>query len=833
MRYTPDPNTRSDTLPDSAGAGWTRTTSPVSQAALTPSHPSDVRRRYSKPYGPLRLTKNKDAKHGPVPMDAAQIRACLDELHDVLVGELAAFMGLLTVFEDVALAAAFQRLVDMAHECLVDGYSMSAMAHSFLALRDEPWTQPTLMVQLCSAVGQLDHALAQFSSAQNITGAWSLNDAMTPSQQRRELIAITSELLASAIHSVRAVHSVLELMPPSFTLEIWRPSTVSEPPSARVAVRVQRALSPPVPEVRSHSAPLMARHGSVSDTDSRRSSVDDSLHTLSELASQRSTPPSSVDGMWGETSVMTPLTKRRTSVSSLGTVVWSEDGQLLGGDLAGLVHELCKDLKATPTSPLAAMFLLSFRWCATPAELLAAVGHEFDDATIPAQRAAAVQLMTLWLRDAWYAPFDYDVLAPLHKALRRWRSQPGLANACSVLSRLAITRQQQGCAEMAAMVDDTLTRLLQASTIDGDTRSRSVLAAPSNASDKLLSALEPEPCAPAQPLPLPLLAMLQDAVTIWDVDVLEMDPVMLAEQITLHESEQFRALGVHELLNRPDKYKHSDYVSQAVHVKAMSLLTTQLTNWIGECILRELALPRRIELLRFFIQLGTASLALQNYNLLMAVLAAFNSSTIRRLKRTWAGLAPRWRHDVQHLERVMEPTRNFATYRARLRTSQGPTLPFLGLLLTDLSFAKNGNPVERQFAHVDEPLINMVRIRTVHRICEQLRLCEQPYDLPSVPLLQTLILHIRAEGGVKTPADYAKAAEVLYQRSLQVEPRTEPAAPPPRTRSASVVSRTLQAWRLGASKMSDAAPPTPTLSPRSSEPPGLRDLFVRRSHDAS
>lgn len=79
----------------------------------------------------------------------------------------------------------------------------------------------------------------------------------------------------------------------------------------------------------------------------------------------------------------------------------------------------------------------------------------------------------------------------------------------------------------------------------------------------------------------------------------------------------------------------------------------------------------------------------------MAILAALNSSTIARLKKTWDGLANKYRVILDGLRRATEHSRNYAQYRAAIRSAVPPCLPFLGLYLTDITFCYDGNPSHR------------------------------------------------------------------------------------------------------------------------------------------
>lgn len=88
-------------------------------------------------------------------------------------------------------------------------------------------------------------------------------------------------------------------------------------------------------------------------------------------------------------------------------------------------------------------------------------------------------------------------------------------------------------------------------------------------------------------------------------------------------------------------------------------------------------------------------MTLQNYNTLMAVMTALNSSTIARLKKTWDGLNNKYRTILETLNKAVNHSRNYAEYRANLRHAQPPCLPFLGVYLTDITFCHEGNPTHR------------------------------------------------------------------------------------------------------------------------------------------
>ena len=279
---------------------------------------------------------------------------------------------------------------------------------------------------------------------------------------------------------------------------------------------------------------------------------------------------------------------------------------------------------------------------------------------------------------------------------------------------------------------------------------------------------------PSPVLARSLVAALRQARSPAAVPVLEFDPLELARQITVVESRLFCSILPDELLHRTAAYSGSHDRSPAPHVRAMGTLTTQLTHWIGECILAVEELKKRAQVLRFFIRLGDAALALQNFNLLMGVQGALNSCSITRLRRTWHALSSKTRAAAERQRAVVDPARNFAAYRRALNASRGPALPFLGLVLTDITFCLEGNPATRTFGTGPRRMINFVRYMRVAHVVSGVQRRQEPYVLLEQPEVQRFLQTLVAQSKAASQGSHAAVADALYQRSLQLEPRERP-----------------------------------------------------------
>ncbi|WFD45077.1 Ras guanine nucleotide exchange factor bud5 [Malassezia psittaci] len=484
--------------------------------------------------------------------------------------------------------------------------------------------------------------------------------------------------------------------------------------------------------------------------------------------------------------------------SAASNLLRNTQGKVVGGTLVALLQWFCQQ-NTEPTSVSGGALLSSFRAYAHGEDLLQSLLTVYDCQTSTASaRAQVVNWVIAWLEVHWLASDDSCVLVKL----RAWLThphEPGLQNAFQRLAELIewrtrlgdglqnihlqVTNGQHGSCQVRRVLStgDHHRYALDVCGNEENPNRESPSATPRMVDiDGLYSAskvLIPGTAMPPAPLVnMSLLHNLRKAPTIWHVDLFEIDALELARQITIFEARLFASILPNELLYSHTPYKRCNRElcrASAIHTRAMSTFTTQLTNWIGECILRETQVKKRSLCLQYFVRLGAASLTLNNFNLLMAVQGAMNSSTILRLKLTWASLPSKTMDSFEEQRSLMDCTRNFSAYRARLRSIQGAALPFLGLINTDLTFCMSGNALWRPGPNGE--VINLVRCSKLAAILTEVqRFQMQPYALMEVPELQRYLAHIRQEvhvGGCVESC--AAAADRLYERSLQLEPREE------------------------------------------------------------
>jgi hypothetical protein len=162
-------------------------------------------------------------------------------------------------------------------------------------------------------------------------------------------------------------------------------------------------------------------------------------------------------------------------------------------------------------------------------------------------------------------------------------------------------------------------------------------------------------------------------------------------------------------------------------------------------------------------------LELNNFSTLFGLLAGLNGSIIQRLKKTWDALNPKYLRMFERLKEVIEHTKNHDVYRQRLRKVpvSTPCLPYLGLMLSDITFTLDGNPNTRpSTSNPDLKLINQDKFTKLARITADFRSYQERFNLREIEPIQQYLSHVLAERG-------SGSLDALYEKSLMLEPRQD------------------------------------------------------------
>ncbi|KAK1803803.1 hypothetical protein P4O66_020820 [Electrophorus voltai] len=138
-------------------------------------------------------------------------------------------------------------------------------------------------------------------------------------------------------------------------------------------------------------------------------------------------------------------------------------------------------------------------------------------------------------------------------------------------------------------------------------------------------------------------------------------------------------------------------------------------------------LTRRSTLLKKFIKIAIVLKEQKNLNAFFAVMFGLSNSAVQRLCGTWERVPNKTRRIYCAYERLLDPSRNHRAYRLAVAKLNPPYIPFMPLLLKDMTFIHEGNK------NYTDNLVNFEKMRMIAKTMKIVRGCRsQPY-VPSSP----------------------------------------------------------------------------------------------------
>ncbi|WWD09507.1 hypothetical protein V865_007631 [Kwoniella europaea PYCC6329] len=442
-------------------------------------------------------------------------------------------------------------------------------------------------------------------------------------------------------------------------------------------------------------------------------------------------------------------------------IAFNSDGAIIGASLAVLVEKMTPhDGPVDPT--FNATFFFTFRLFTTPTQLLEAVMSRYD------LQPPAAMVFGEKERAIWIERKVVPVRLRIYNFLKSWLDQHWREETDDViLDTLQVFAKDVVSVSLPAMgprLADAVRRKMNGpmSAVSDRSSIHRPVSMDRMRSISQSGLLHPPSISGGLP-PTPVISkilhsFLQRASAAGsNINITEFDTLELARQFTIMESKMFCAVVPEDLLQTGKK--------TIPELKALSTLSNQITGWVADSILNETDAKKRASLVKFFIKLADKCLMMYNFSTMFAVLAGLNSSTILRLKKTWDALPTKYKVTIERLRGVIEHTKNHAAYRVRLREAPTPCLPFLGLILTDITFTSDGNPSTRpSVLEPDIILINQDKYNKLGRIAIDFKRYQEPFNFHELEAVQTFLKRVLTERG-------SGSVDALYRKSLMLEPR--------------------------------------------------------------
>ncbi|CAL8362270.1 unnamed protein product [Arctogadus glacialis] len=152
------------------------------------------------------------------------------------------------------------------------------------------------------------------------------------------------------------------------------------------------------------------------------------------------------------------------------------------------------------------------------------------------------------------------------------------------------------------------------------------------------------------------------------------------------------------------------------HTAALSVLLqrcNEVQQWVMSEVLMCVSLSKRVQLLKKFIKIAAHCKAQRNLNSAFAIIMGLNTASVSRLNQTWEKCPGKFKKLFSELELITDPSLNHKAYREAFKRMKPPKIPFMPLLLKDITFIHEGNKTFHD---------NLVNFEKLHMIADTVRL---------------------------------------------------------------------------------------------------------------
>ncbi|XP_047186150.1 rap guanine nucleotide exchange factor 5 isoform X2 [Scophthalmus maximus] len=238
------------------------------------------------------------------------------------------------------------------------------------------------------------------------------------------------------------------------------------------------------------------------------------------------------------------------------------------------------------------------------------------------------------------------------------------------------------------------------------------------------------------------------SINTWDV----------AAALTHLDWSLFKSIHEQELV-----YYTLSHAPGTSHTGALSVLLqrcNEVQQWVMSEVLMCVSLNKRVQLLKKFIKIAAHCKAQRNLNSAFAIIMGLNTAAVSRLNQTWEKCPGKFKKLFSELELITDPSLNHKAYREAFKRMKPPKIPFMPLLLKDITFIHEGNKT------FHDNLVNFEKLHMIADTVRMIRHCQS--DQPGNEVIGVDSAEVRASVSYLHIIDNQ---QTLFELSHKLEPR--------------------------------------------------------------
>lgn len=169
---------------------------------------------------------------------------------------------------------------------------------------------------------------------------------------------------------------------------------------------------------------------------------------------------------------------------------------------------------------------------------------------------------------------------------------------------------------------------------------------------------------------------------------MDIPPIEAACQLTIYESTIFRKISPLEFMHQAWNKKEG---KTSPNLLKLIKRFNEVSYWVASEIVSVKNLKNRVEVLKRFILLADHTRQLNNFSTMMEIIVGLNLAAVQRLEKTWLSVPPKYMQMFNSMMALTSSSQNYKSYREHVASIQGPSIPYIGVYLRDLTFVEDGN----------------------------------------------------------------------------------------------------------------------------------------------
>nr|2BYV_E Chain E, RAP GUANINE NUCLEOTIDE EXCHANGE FACTOR 4 [Mus musculus] len=195
----------------------------------------------------------------------------------------------------------------------------------------------------------------------------------------------------------------------------------------------------------------------------------------------------------------------------------------------------------------------------------------------------------------------------------------------------------------------------------------------------------------------------------------------LAYQMTTYDWELFNC--VHELELIYHTFGRHNFKKTTANLDLFLRRFNEIQFWVVTEVCLCSQLSKRVQLLKKFIKIAAHCKEYKNLNSFFAIVMGLSNVAVSRLALTWEKLPSKFKKFYAEFESLMDPSRNHRAYRLTAAKLEPPLIPFMPLLIKDMTFTHEGNKT-----FIDN-LVNFEKMRMIANTARTVRYYRsQPFN---------------------------------------------------------------------------------------------------------